>query len=473
MSQNDSKEKKYILKASDDPKKIDSNFSNKSAAETVKNNINIFSNKNISHDLNTDNKNENNKLYKCLSDGNPRNNNNTIINDFKKQYDPDNSFCSDDENINVGENNNANNNNHFFSSEYSKNNSFSNQNKDTQIDYFKNDKSITKTRLSDMGNKSYLNAVLQCIGNIKNLEKYFIDMLQIEKFNSISLNNIRLSFTFHRLFIHLNEGNQTYKPESLLSILQEKNIIFKRKKTELNPKLCLNFILNQLHDELNHKKDNNFSQSFNQYNDEEVIKICKNIYENNNSSIISNLFNWYELKDIRCNECGTRKYQLQDFFTFELPLSDYYNLKKKNRNSLIDCLDFAFSSKPIKNIFCEKCKKLSKSESLINLINTPEIFAFVIDRGDFDTNLMNINFLINEKINLKKYLYYDHPMTNYELISIVSIYNNKYISFIKDEKDKNWYAFHDSNASKLEIYDIINSIKHIPCILFYKLIKNN
>ena len=95
MSQNDSKEKKYILKASDDPKKIDSNFSNKSAAETVKNNINIFSNKNISHDLNTDNKNENNKLYKCLSDENPRNNNNTIINDFKKQYDPDNSLCSD------------------------------------------------------------------------------------------------------------------------------------------------------------------------------------------------------------------------------------------------------------------------------------------------------------------------------------------------------------------------------------------
>ena len=39
MSQNDSKEKKYILKASDDPKKIDSNFSNKSAAETVKNNL--------------------------------------------------------------------------------------------------------------------------------------------------------------------------------------------------------------------------------------------------------------------------------------------------------------------------------------------------------------------------------------------------------------------------------------------------
>ena len=161
MSQNDSKEKKYILKASDDPKKIDSNFSNKSAAETVKNNINIFSNKNISHDLNTDNKNENNKLYKCLSDENSRNNNNTIINDFKKQYDPDNSLCSDDENINPGENNNPNNNNHFFSSEY-------------QIDYFKNDKSITKTRLSDMGNKSYLNAVLQCIGNIKNLEKYFI-----------------------------------------------------------------------------------------------------------------------------------------------------------------------------------------------------------------------------------------------------------------------------------------------------------
>ena len=85
-----------------------------------------------------------------------------------------------------------------------------------------------------MGNKSYLNAVLQSLGNIKILEKFFIhDILQIGRFNSINLDNIRLTFVFQRLFIHLNEGNQTYKPETLLSILQEKNIIFKRKKTEL------------------------------------------------------------------------------------------------------------------------------------------------------------------------------------------------------------------------------------------------
>ena len=54
----------------------------------------------------------------------------------------------------------------------------------------------------------------------------------------------------------------------------------------------------------------------------------------------------------------------------------------------------------------------------------------------------------------------------------------KLISFTKDE-DGSWFAFDNSNIKKIGKKEIINSnensdstIKHIPCVLFYKLKEN-
>ena len=473
-------EKKYRLEDSDSNKQIDSNNPN---------NENPFSNLNLHNSNNNNIKKENNNLFKRLSEENIRNNNkeNTIIkNDNRQDVSNNNSLncrvnpIHNNSNLNISHDKSMSSNNNFAISNLNNSNNASNNSSnynilDSSINnsdiYFKNDESIIKTRLSDMGNKSYLNAILQNIGNIDYLKYFFLnDKVETGIVESLNFENLRLSFTFQRLFLHLKEGNQIYEPKFLLSILQEKNVIFKSKSHELNPKFCINYILDKLHEELNKKINENNFQQFNQYNDEEVINKGKSNYEMNNSSIISKLFNFYILKEIRCNQCATRKYLLQNFFTFELDLSGYYNLRKKNRNSIYDFLDYAVERKKIAQIFCEKCNKLCGADLLMYFINKPEIFVFILDRGDFDTNLMNINFIIDEKINIRNYFYYAEESIEYKLIGIVSIYN-KYISFIKDENDNSWYLFYDCNAKKVDLNDIINKIKHIPCVLFYKLIK--
>ena len=75
------------------------------------------------------------------------------------------------------------------------------------------------------------------------------------------------------------------------------------------------------------------------------------------------------------------------------------------------------------------------------------------------------------------YLHYKEKNVKYKLTSIISVFGNKFISLIKADEDY-WYLFNDSNVHKVENFNLFNincntGVKHIPCILFYKLAKNH
>jgi len=457
------------------------NFNNMNKNMNINNNIqqNNPNNNNINnnwnnnnqgnnHNFNNINNNINNNWNNNNQGNNPNNNNmNNNWNNNNQGNNPNNN------NIN----NNMNNNNMNFQIIDNQNMNNMNQNNNFigNNNYPDDDPSIKNTRLSDLGKKSYLNSVLQCLGNIDLLRQYFLNK-EIENgiLSSIALK--RLAFAIQRLFVHLNNfNNEIYKPDSILGVLQEKNIIFKQENYELNPNNCLNFILNALHDELNWKKRNNFFQSFKKYNEQEVIQVGKSNFDSANDSIISNTFSCFGLKEIRCANCRQRKYEFQNFLTFELDLLGFFDQTKKNRISIFDCLEYAIQKKIISNVYCEFCRNLNRTESLFSFIHTPEILIFMIDRGNFDKKLMDLNFCIDNEIGLEPYMTYKEPQVKYELRGIVSIYGNKYISFIKVDENF-WYLFNDSRVKKVDNYDVINSnssngIKHIPCILFYKFIK--
>ena len=100
---------------------------------------------------------------------------------------------------------------------------------------------------------------------------------------------------------------------------------------------------------------------------------------------------------------------------------------------------------------------------------------FIIDRGNFENYYLNLNFILENEINLSPYMYNQKKDVKYELNSILSVLGNKFISLIKADEDY-WYLFNDSNVRKVENSDIFNNnsstgLKHIPFILFYKLKK--
>jgi len=339
-------------------------------------------------------------------------------------------------------------------------------------EYSSKNSEIKITRLSNMGNKSYLNSVLRCIGSLDSLENFFLN----EKEKDIiykNVDNYRLSFAVQRLFVHLKEHkNQVYHPESLWKVLIEENMLFKE-DNEINPNICLVHILNRLHDELNKNKNLNCNKNMNINGNDinKLIEMEKNYYQSNNNSIISDNFNWCELKEIKCKKCNQVNNKFQNFFTFELGIQEFYNYKKKNRISIYDCLDYYLGKNIIQNTYCNNCKMLAESEITRKIINNPNIFIFLLNRGDFDEKLMSLNFDLNSEINLIPYLLNKELNATYELKKIVSILNKKYVSFVKMAEDF-WYLFNDRDVIKVEHDDVINKrseMEHVPCILFYEL----
>ena len=355
---------------------------------------------------------------------------------------------------------------------------------ETKYSYIVNDNKIEITRLNDLETYSYLNAVLRCIGSIKPLKNYFLEEKNGEQFKeSVKKNNThRLSYALHRLFTHIwsDKKNEIYKPKSILRILGEKNKFFTF-NSEMNPNNCIIDILNQLHGELSTNTIKDFDK-VNEVNVNEVIIKGRENYKQNNNSIITDNFNFNELETIRCKNCGSRRYQFQSFLTFDLDIYGAYKLNSgKSEINIYDCLDL-WKEKEIEKVYCNKCEEFKKVDWRKNIINSPKIFVFLLDRGNFDNNLLKINFAIEDTIDLQPYVGYQESSEmkfQYKLKQIVSIFGNKYISFVKMGK-KHWFVFDNDKIQMVEHDNVIkthrnDNIKHIPCILFYELVesKNN
>ena len=340
--------------------------------------------------------------------------------------------------------------------------------------YFKNDPKIEMMRLVGGKVNSYSTSILICIGNIDDLKNFFLDKKEAEKIYK-SISSKRLSFVTQRLFVHLfyDKKNKTYELSSFQEVLKEKNIIFKQ-EMEINPNICLNYILDQLHNELNLKNDieNSPYITAEQSKKKEVLEKGMTDFLQKNDSIISKTFSWYEMQEIYCNNCDKYKYIFKSFFTFDLDIFDCYKEKKSDSLSISDCLDYAISKKKLPRFYCDYCRVLSNARKTKYIANTPKIFAFIVDRGDFNGELMKINFTLDSEINIEKYTENIETSTNYELIGVISIIGKKYISFVNIQKT--WFVFDGSNIQKVEKNVVLNkdnyNVKHIPCILFYKLV---
>jgi hypothetical protein len=165
------------------------------------------------------------------------------------------------------------------------------------------------------------------------------------------------------------------------------------------------------------------------------------------------------------------------FNTFDLDIYKTCQYYRKNID-IYDCLNYWKSSNYPK-LYCYNCGDFTPRNKISIIETTPKVFIFLLQRGvNFDhyNKSININFTINEEIDLSNYI--KEGLSNlYELIGIVSILvsDKKYISYCKSPIDQLWYCYDDAKVNCISISDIINnsnSQKTIPCILYYSKIGN-
>ena len=381
-------------------------------------------------------------------------------------------------NLALQNNNNSNNNQHNI---FQNNNDINNSDDYSFSRYTK----AIKTGLKTIGDTSYLNAVLFCLGNIRNLASFFLNPKNQNYINN-QIGNMPISYVFERLLIHFypypeKENKEIYEPSSLLSVLSKFNIIYNSFQRR-NPNDLIIFILNTLNKELNQAKNDVLHLNINIYDKHNVIKNGIKKFKMTEDSIISKNFNWFEIKESKCTQCNNTEFEFQTFNTLSLELEkSYLNIQnQKNFLSIYDCLDY-YNTTFHKKFFCKKCNNFFEMPLNTRIYCSPNNFIFLLDRGiDFTNNnkLLSIPFQISEKIELGNFIENEKSPKRYELIGLVSIdiksESRPYLSFCMSPVDKNWYCYNSENSNQIDIMEIIerhNNFKElIPCILIYKTI---
>ena len=426
------------------------------------NQISNNQNNNIMNKNNMNNNNNNNNFGMPMSNFNNNNNNQNNSN-----MNNNNNFGMPMSNIN--NNNQMNNNigNQFSAPNMQKNNkgqySFSRYTK------------APKTGLKSLGETSYLNAVLQIFATNRTISSYFVNPTNKSYFET---NKAQFPFTyvFHRLFTHFypypeNDYSENYSPEVLLNVLGRYNKVYISKKSR-NPTELLKFILTTLHKELNTKKTKYISTS-DSTNKNQVLKEGLDDFQKSNNSIISNNFHWFELKSKFCSECKLAYYNFNNYEILDLDILGTFQ-QCNSQITLFHCLNY--QSEKIQNSFCQKCQKYNQSKINTSIYSSPINFIFILNRGMPAQHLLNINFILEEKIDIGKFLENQQAYNKYELSGVVSfsVNENKYVCFGKSPVDNQWYLYNDDKVANTNINEVLNNnnnMQYIPCILLYHYMK--
>ena len=337
-----------------------------------------------------------------------------------------------------------------------------------------------KTRLKDLSDTSYLNSVLYCLGNIRNIVSYFLNPDNFKKIDN-NIKTMSLCFVFERLIYHLyekdNKEENIYSPESFWKVLSKLNITYKTLQRR-NPIDLINYLLSVLHNELNKENKDAILINENNGDKKEVIKNGVKNFKNKENSIISNNLNWFELKEYICQKCKKNFFEFLTFTTFNLDLESTQNLIKANKINIYDCLKNYNKAKKI-NFFCKNCNANENVVCNSKIFLTSHSLIFLLNREiDFRENnkLLKIKFNIDEKIDLNNFIENDHSPKKYRLIGIISIYlkEKRYVNFCQSPIDKKWYFY--NNEKKVEDVNLEEELKEdnkeenefIPTILVYK-----
>jgi len=296
----------------------------------------------------------------------------------------------------------------------------------------------------------YIKALLVSFYKIINLKP------ELSKdYNSIKLKNFEISYLLSRYIMNYNNKNFLGCKQDILDLEKKIKIIQKDDTILSNFGKLIDFILNQLHKELNRKQKLNTNAPKGDY--DEIISYItfKKWFSEQNESIIQKYFFGIIERIELYNCCGLKKYNF-DLFKYL-----FFNTDKDKKEGSIDLQYLINNMENSPIIFknnCSMCCITSKALVQQRFFDNPIILIIIIN----NKKKKQINF--SENIHTKKY--------EYKLLCYVTEPENKMdfkifnIFYIENKK---WSVIktNDDIISKI-VGNEIDSLSNYPCILFYE-----
>ena len=418
--------------------------------------------------------NEDDSSDSKISDINSDNNNNDIINN---------------DIININSNNNINNNN-------INNNNINNDSNDILL---KENGFIVmkiprepKIGLGNIGATCYMNVTLQCLSHTIKLANYFLNKKKEKKIKQKNFSREFLEI-IKRLWLESYNNNKTYyEPYSFKQKISEMNPLFQGVQAN-DAKDLINFILQELHEELNETENKEDNNSFNidQYNEGQMFLNFIEDFKKSQRSIISDIFFFIIETKTECLNCKQRNimngiyspiylynFQIMNFLIFPLEEVRKYKIMQYQQNfqevNLIDCFNYNQKVDFMQGenqMWCKNCQQNSPSQYMTLIYSAPVDLILILNRGK--GNIYNVKLNFDEILDLGNYV---RMKTNqsliYHLYAVVthigpSSMGGHFIAFCKSPIDNLWYKYNDAIVESAGSFqNIVNFC--VPYILFYE-----
>ena len=327
--------------------------------------------------------------------------------------------------------------------------------------------------LNNIGATCYMNASLQCLCNIPQLQNYFLYNNKIFKGSQYKLSR---SFGDLMRNLYTKEDKKSFSPDKFKELIGNMNPLFKGINANDSKDLIL-FLYEKIHEELNELNNYNKTEQ-NIPND--LLQFRKNYYSLN-SSIIEKTFYFEQITIYQCENCKnkTTNYGIQNLLIFPLEKTRI-NLARKYPNGYI-CVNLEDCFKELcqpeymqgeNKMYCNSCGIQTDAKYFTELNNCPEVMTIVLNRGKGNEYDVEFDFPLN--INIKSYVHLQNQCTEYDLISVLvhtgtSDMSGHFFAFCKSNVDRKWYLYNDSIVSECSS-DFNNQIKNtgLPYVLFYQ-----
>ena len=330
-----------------------------------------------------------------------------------------------------------------------------------QIFSFQNFKVPPLIALKCFGNISYINTVLQCLLNIRNITSYFIrNMNVINTYKEQMPICYAFSKVAYNLFPDPNQPKQyinKYDPKEFYDCIFKNNLVFRGKSTK-NAIDFLVYLINKIHDEDLLNPNNKNQNQLPKLNNKNFEYYCKYLQTHENSIFLTQLS--YISQNIKkCWNCDNTIITFQKFFTYDLNIDLSLNkiaFEHKKELSIYDCIKYTSQEESIFNIYCNKCKIKNNFSKMFSIYLSQSVLILLL-RGMEKKEIIekmkndNIKIKVDKDLDLTDVIYYKYKeFLKYTFHSMI----------LYDSENKEYSAYSFSPINK-KLYKYIKD-KIIP-----------
>ncbi|KAG8434547.1 hypothetical protein GDO86_012792 [Hymenochirus boettgeri] len=329
--------------------------------------------------------------------------------------------------------------------------------------------------LRNLGNTCFMNSILQCLSNTKELRDYCLQNSHRRDLSSKRCNTAIME-EFARLLqaMWTSSANEVVSPSDFKTQIQKYAPRFMGYNQQ-DAQEFLRFLLDGLHNEVNRVtvKPRPSSQDYDHMPDSEKGKHMWKRYLEREDSRIVELFVGQLKSSLTCTECGYCSTVFDPFWDLSLPIAK----KSASEVSLIDCMRL-FTKEDVldgdEKPTCCRCKAHRRCTKKFTVQKFPKILVLHLKRfseGRYRSGKLStfVNFPLRD-LDLREFSSESNPHATYNLYAVSNhsgtTMGGHYTAYCKNPSNGEWYTFNDSRVTAMSSSQVRSSDAYV---LFYEL----